>query len=292
MKEAKEFAKRNIEVFETLQRQHGNLDAIIINAAGCGAALKEYAGWFKDDPRWAERARAFADKVQDVTEFLAQPQFKTRLAALMERPSTHHSPPDTHHLNDVPLNDVPRETIPNTVGGSTIQAVGETINQRSANQSGAADPQSSLSADEAISGERPLGAPNAMPNAQTDGRSRHSSLQSRCMTYHDACHLAHGQGVRAQPRELLDMVPNVKAVPLAESEMCCGSAGTYNITQPEMAMQLLKRKMEHIAATGARVVVTGNPGCMMQIMLGAKKFGVPVEVRHTIEILDAATSRK
>ncbi len=71
--------------------------------------------------------------------------------------------------------------------------------------------------------------------------------------------------------------------------MCCGSAGSYNITQPAMAMQLLERKMKHIAATGAKVVITGNPGCMMQIMLGAQKFGVPVEVKHPVEILDAAT---
>jgi glycolate oxidase iron-sulfur subunit len=85
-------------------------------------------------------------------------------------------------------------------------------------------------------------------------------------------------------------VPDTQIVPLQESEMCCGSAGVYNITQPGMAMQLLKRKMKHIKATGARVVVTGNPGCMMQLMLGAQKYDVPVEVKHPVEILDAATN--
>jgi glycolate oxidase iron-sulfur subunit len=112
------------------------------------------------------------------------------------------------------------------------------------------------------------------------------------MTYHDACHLAHGQGVRSQPRELMELCAKhegVQFVALGESEMCCGSAGSYNITQPQMAMQLLERKMKHIAKTGAQVVVTGNPGCAMQIMLGAKKFGPSVEVLHPVQVLDRAT---
>ena len=95
--------------------------------------------------------------------------------------------------------------------------------------------------------------------------------------------------MRAQPRELLAMIPNLEIVPLVESEMCCGSAGTYNITQPEMAMRLLERKMKNIAATGATTVVTGNPGCMMQLLLGAQKFNVPVVIKHPVEILDEAT---
>jgi glycolate oxidase iron-sulfur subunit len=286
IREAKAFARKNIEVFEALQRQCGDLDAIIINAAGCGAALKEYAGWFKDDRQWAERAAAFAAKVRDVSEFLAQPHFKTRLAALMEQPSTHSSSPGTH-----PSNDAPRETIPNTVGGNTLQALGEITDEYSANQLEAAESRGAPGADEAVTGDRLLGVPHTRPEAATGGR-RHTSRRSRRLTYHDACHLAHGQGVRAQPRALLDIVPDGEWVPLAESEMCCGSAGIYNITQPAMALRLLERKMKHIAATGARVVVTGNPGCMMQLRMGAEKFGVPVEVRHTVEILDAATRRK
>ncbi|MBV9469150.1 MAG: (Fe-S)-binding protein, partial [Abitibacteriaceae bacterium] len=286
MHEAKELAKKNIEVFEAWQQEHGELDAIIINAAGCGAALKEYAGWFKDNPEWAERARTYSDKVKDVSEFLAQPQFKDRLTALM--PSNPQSA-----IRNPQLNDVPREVIPNTTGSSTLQALNGEVQERDDNQQEALNPDDALNVDTSLNGRRPHD-PYTPPAADAKAPSR-SVRGSRRLgkaqraTYHDACHLAHGQSVRSQPRELLDTVPNVDMVPLGESEMCCGSAGIYNITQPEMAMQLLQRKMEHIKKTGATIVVTGNPGCMMQIMLGARKFDVPIKVCHPIELLDAAT---
>ncbi len=205
---AKGFAKQNIEVFETWEREHGPLDAVVINAAGCGSALKEYPDWFHGDAQWEERAKKFAAKIRDVSEFLAQPAFKARL----------------------------QERI--------------AVQQLTAAKSDATEP----------------------------------------VTYHDACHLAHGQGIRVPPRELLGMLPGINLIPLAESEMCCGSAGTYNITQPTMALDLLERKMENIRETGATVCVTGNPGCAMQLMLGAGKFGPKIEIKHPIELIDEATA--
>ena len=108
------------------------------------------------------------------------------------------------------------------------------------------------------------------------------------VTYHDACHLAHGQGVREQPRALLRAIPGLTFVNLPESDWCCGSAGTYNLTQPEMAARLLERKVGHIQATQADVVVTGNPGCLMQIRAGLQQHGLPIQAVHTIDLLAQA----
>ncbi len=110
----------------------------------------------------------------------------------------------------------------------------------------------------------------------------------RTVAYHDACHLFHGQKVKQQPRDLLKAIPGLTIVPLKEAEWCCGSAGIYNITNQEMASQLLERKMKNIAATGAQVIATGNPGCMMQIALGARERGMDLQVVHPVELLDEA----
>jgi glycolate oxidase iron-sulfur subunit len=254
---AKEFAQRNIEAFEDYERQHGTLDAIIINAAGCGAALKEYPGWFKGDAQWEERAKNFSAKVMDVSEFLAQPNYKQRLAELMEAKPSVVSNQELIEARDV---------LPNTSGASTLKGLHQNVADEKENQQIAIE-----------------STQNALTN--------HSKpkTQNPQLTYHDACHLAHGQGIRVQPRELLAMIPNIEVVPLTESEMCCGSAGTYNITQPEMAMRLLERKMKNIKQTKAQIVVTGNPGCAMQIRLGAQKFNIPVVIKHPIEVLDEAT---
>jgi glycolate oxidase iron-sulfur subunit len=179
------FARRNIEVFSQLE-----LDALIINAAGCGAVMKEYGELFKGDPRYHEKAGRLAAKVKDVAEF----------------------------LGSIPLKTPTREV-----------------------------------------------------------RAR--------VTYHDACHLAHGQGVREQPRALLRTVPGLRLTELQESDWCCGSAGTYNLTEPEMARRLLERKIEHVQATEANVVVMGNPGCLMQIRAGLQQKGLPVKAVHTVELL-------
>jgi len=203
---AKDFARKNMEVFEAWEKEHGPLEAVVVNAAGCGSALKEYPTWFHGDPEWEERAKKFAAKVKDVSEFLVQPRFKKRIAERL------------------------KPAVPAT------------------------------------------GPNKAIP-----------------VTYHDACHLCHGQGIRVPPRELLGMLPGLTMIPLPESEMCCGSAGTYNITQPAMALDLLERKMKNVAKTEATVCVTGNPGCAMQLMLGAGKFGPPVAIKHPIELIDEAT---
>jgi glycolate oxidase iron-sulfur subunit len=109
--------------------------------------------------------------------------------------------------------------------------------------------------------------------------------QSCCVTYHDACHLVHGQKISQQPRDLLRAIPGLELIELPEATWCCGSAGIYNITQPEMSMALLERKMKHIAEIGVSIVATGNPGCIGQIRYGAKKFGVNVEVVHPVTLL-------
>jgi glycolate oxidase iron-sulfur subunit len=111
------------------------------------------------------------------------------------------------------------------------------------------------------------------------------------VAYHDACHLVHGQKISEPPRVLLRAIPGLELVDLPEAMWCCGSAGIYNITQPEMSLALLERKMKNIAATGAAIVAAGNPGCIGQLRYGAKKFGVSVEVVHPITLLARAYRR-
>jgi glycolate oxidase iron-sulfur subunit len=108
------------------------------------------------------------------------------------------------------------------------------------------------------------------------------------VTYHDACHLCHGQKITAQPRELLAKIPGLEIAPLPESMWCCGSAGIYNLIQPEMADKLLRRKLDHIASTGATVVATGNPGCLLQIASGLAARGAKIEVVHPVTLLARA----
>jgi glycolate oxidase iron-sulfur subunit len=106
------------------------------------------------------------------------------------------------------------------------------------------------------------------------------------VVYHDACHLAHAQGVRAQPRALLAAIPGVELLSPAEGEICCGSAGIYNLVQPEAAGQLGERKARHIAALEPDIVATGNPGCMLQIAVAARRLGHRWEIVHPIELID------
>jgi glycolate oxidase iron-sulfur subunit len=112
------------------------------------------------------------------------------------------------------------------------------------------------------------------------------------VTYHESCHLAHGQKITAQPRQLLKMVPNLQLVELPESSWCCGSAGVYNIIQPEMAGELLERKLNHIRATGATTVATGNPGCLLQLINGARQRGLELRIVHPISLLAQAYRRE
>jgi glycolate oxidase iron-sulfur subunit len=114
---------------------------------------------------------------------------------------------------------------------------------------------------------------------------------AQTITYHEACHLCHGQKITAQPRQVLRAIPNLKLVELPESTWCCGSAGIYNLIQPEMAGQLLDRKMGHIKSTNVSVVATANPGCLLQIINGAKQQNLPLRVVHPITLLAEAYRR-
>lgn len=106
------------------------------------------------------------------------------------------------------------------------------------------------------------------------------------VTYHDAGHLAHGQKIRQQPRRLLHAIPNLRFVELKESDFCCGSAGIYNLLHQDVAQQLLDRKIERIRETGVQVVVSGNPGCTLQIEKGIRERGLQVKAMHPVELLD------
>jgi len=187
-RQAARMALRNIAVFE-----EAGCDVVVVNSAGCGSSMREYAGLFPQGTPEHGRAKAFSARVRDVSEVVAD---------LLER---------------APL--------------------------------------------------RPV---------------------EMTVTYHDACHLAHGQKVRVQPRQMLAAIPGLKLVELPESDHCCGSAGVYSFTQPDMALRLLKRKVANIESTGADVVATGNPGCQMWIRSGLKREGSRIRALHPIEIVDLA----
>ncbi len=165
----------------------------MVNAAGCGSTMKEYAELLADDPAYAERAPAFAEKVRDVSEILVE-------------------------LGPV----APRHPLP-------VSAA-----------------------------------------------------------YHDACHLGHAQGVRAQPRELLRGIPGLVLKEIDEAALCCGSAGIYNILNPEPARELGERKAANIVRTGADLLVTANPGCLMQVAASIEAAGHSMGMAHTVEVLDAS----
>ena len=190
--DARKLAKLNIEALEGLP-----VDAFIVNAAGCGANLKEYGWLLKDDQEWAERGERFSARVKDASEYLA-----------------------------------------------------------------------------------------AVGLAESPGPVRATAA------YDDPCHLLHGQKISAQPRALLAAIPELTLVPLAEADWCCGSAGTYNVTQPELAARLGHRKAQHIVRSGAEMIVTANPGCQMQIEAALRREGARVPVVHLMDLLDRAyTSR-
>jgi len=112
--------------------------------------------------------------------------------------------------------------------------------------------------------------------------------QPLTVAYHDACHLAHAQGVTQPPRRLLAAIPNLRVVEIPEAELCCGSAGTYNLEQPDLARIIGRRKAEAILSTGAEMVVTGNIGCLTQIRTHLAQLGHPLPVQHTVELLARA----
>jgi glycolate oxidase iron-sulfur subunit len=112
------------------------------------------------------------------------------------------------------------------------------------------------------------------------------------VAYDDPCHLLHGQGIDHEPRQLLQQIPGLTLVPFSEADWCCGSAGVYNLTQPEMSRRLLDRKMHHIAAVSPDIIATGNPGCLLQLRWGAQRAGLRAEVVHPVVLLDRAYRRQ
>ncbi|MFQ5803496.1 MAG: (Fe-S)-binding protein [Candidatus Methylomirabilales bacterium] len=126
-------------------------------------------------------------------------------------------------------------------------------------------------------------ASELLGEAELNGRLCELKLKA---TYHDACHLAHGQKVRQQPRKILKAIPGIQLVELAESDFCCGSAGLYNVLHPDVAQKFLDRKIDRIKETGAELVVSANPGCTLQIEKGLKARGLDIRVLHPMELLD------
>jgi glycolate oxidase iron-sulfur subunit len=116
--------------------------------------------------------------------------------------------------------------------------------------------------------------------------------RAAAIAYHDACHLANAQGVRAEPRSLLRGIPGVTVKEVANGHLCCGSAGTYNLDQPEIAASLGQQKAAAIVATGARVVASGNIGCLTQLRVHLASANPPVVVRHTVQVLRDAYEGK
>ena len=197
---ARDMARQNIEAFATaLGGENGEgaaedgYIAIINNAGGCGATLKEYGHLLADDPTYAARAKKFAAKVQDIGEFLA---------------ANLHVPP--------------------------TGKIEETV------------------------------------------------------TYVESCHLRHAQGIIQQPRQLLAAIPGLTLIELKTPEICCGSAGVYNILQPEMADEILDAKMDDVAATAASIIVTTNAGCQMQMIRGVREQKINAQVLHLVQLLDQA----
>jgi glycolate oxidase iron-sulfur subunit len=181
---ARQFSLANVKAFAGQ-----DVDAVIVNVAGCGAMLKDYGHHWHDEHQPARER--FVAKVKDVTEFLDS-------------------------LGLVP----------------------------------------------------PTGEINVKA------------------TYHDACHLGHAQKIREAPRRILAQIPGLQLIDLPETELCCGAAGTYNLTQPEMAGQLSQRKLNNVLSTGAQVVITGNIGCIMQIAREARMQGHQLQVLHPMDLLD------
>ncbi|MFZ0574231.1 MAG: heterodisulfide reductase-related iron-sulfur binding cluster [Candidatus Cybelea sp.] len=185
---ARELAQRNIAAFE-----QSGADVYVVNAAGCGSALKHYGELLAGDQRWALRAREFSKRVRDISEVLD---------AMDLRPAPH--------------------------------AIDATA------------------------------------------------------TYQEPCHLVHAQRISAAPRRLLALISGLRFVEMDESAVCCGSAGIYNLTEPEMAGRLQRRKVAAIARTGATIVVTANPGCAIQVTAGLRDAGYRATVKHLVELLDEA----
>ena len=194
LEKARELARKNIDAFLA-----AGVDAVVVNSAGCGAAMKDYAELFNNDPVYKEKAQRFSAMVQDVSQYL--------VGLPLKRP-----PPS----------------------------------------------------------EKPL-----------------QGVESR-VTYQDSCHLAHGQRIKNAPRAVMQAIPGLELREMTGSDMCCGAGGVYSLTHSEMSGKLLGHKLEHAQETGADVIATANPGCMMQLEAGLRQTGSSTLVVHVVELLDAA----
>jgi glycolate dehydrogenase iron-sulfur subunit len=188
IEDARAAARRLIDVFD-----HAGVDQVVINAAGCGSAMKEYDDLLKPDAEYSGKARAFSSKCVDVSELLA-----------------------------------------------TLEP-----------------------------------------------RAPRHPLRLR-VAYQDACHLNHAQGIRKQPRRVLQTIPELEVAEIAEPDVCCGSAGVYNLLEPAAAAELRDRKVAHVRATGADVLVSANPGCLLQIGSGLASAGDRIDTLHIVQLLDAS----
>ena len=192
---ARRLARANIDAFAAGPLAVVPLDAVVVTAAGCGAAMGEYGDLLGEDPAYADAAARFASMVRDITEYV--------------------------------------DDLGDSVSGGT-----------------------------AASAATPMK-----------------------VTYHDACHLAHAQGIRDQPRDLLRRIPGLELVELDEADRCCGSAGSYNLTEPEIARALASRKADRIERSGADCVAVANPGCALQIGAELRHRGNRMRVAHPIELV-------
>lgn len=122
-------------------------------------------------------------------------------------------------------------------------------------------------------------------------RALHGPAETQRIAYHDACHLAHAQGVSSEPRQLLRAIPGVELIEIASPHLCCGSAGTYNLDQPEIAASLGQKKAQAVLATGAQILASGNIGCLTQLRLHLARLGSTLPVRHTMQVLRDAYAR-
>ncbi len=188
LEEGREFARKVVDIFSSL-----DVDAFVINSAGCGSAIKEYSDLLSQDRDYSQKARKLADKTKDIMEF--------------------------------------------------IDEIG--INQD------------------------------------------YNNLNMK-ITYQDACHISHGQNIRSAPRNILSRIPGLEILEMKNSDTCCGSAGVYNILQPDLAEDILSKKIENIENTKAEYVVAGNPGCLIQIQKGLRENNRNLGIAHPIEILDKA----
>jgi glycolate oxidase iron-sulfur subunit len=110
------------------------------------------------------------------------------------------------------------------------------------------------------------------------------------VTYQDACHIAQAQRIKSQPRNIIKKIPGIEFIELPESELCCGSAGIYNLVEPEMSEKLLERKIRNLKETNAELLIAGNPGCLLQIQMGIRENGLNIKAAHPVELLDWAYS--